>query len=403
MIRELSEGWKETKFDEIGEFLRGPFGSSVKKSVCVIKDQENYKLYEQGNVINNDFKRGSYYITKERFNELKKFELLPGDIVFTCAGTLGKIAIVPENIEKGIINSVLMRIRLNEKKILRKYFVYFFRTPQTQNQIFSKSEGATIKNLFATKKLKSFKILLPPLETQNKIVAILEKAEETKQLRVKIDELTNRLLQSVFFEMFGEPKNNKKFEKTKIASLILKTDTENPIIEYPNKTFKYIDISSIDAKTGKIISSSELLGKDAPSRARQKIKSEDILVSTVRPNLNAVAMVPKSLNNQICSTGFCILRCNTQIIPEYLFSICRSSYFIDSLIKKCKGANYPAVSSSDIKSVLIQLPPLVLQKKFAEIVKQVEHTREQQKNSKEQCENLCNVLMQKAFIGELEA
>ena len=200
--KKLPEGWIEVEYQEVADFLRGPFGSSVKKSVCVKKGPETYKLYEQGNAINNDFNRGTYYVSKEKFQELQKFELLPGDIVITCAGTLGKIATAPENIERGIINSVLMRIRLDKTKILNKYFLYFFKSPMVQNQIFSRSQGATIKNLFPTKKLKSFKMPLPPIKVQTKIVEIFEKVEKIKERHNKsthdLDNLMNTLLQMAF-------------------------------------------------------------------------------------------------------------------------------------------------------------------------------------------------------------
>src|SRR3989344_4176036 len=106
-LNKLPDGWKEVGLGEVGTFLRGPFGSSIKKSVCVPKGKNTFKLYEQGNIIRNDFERGEYYLTEEKFQELKKFEIIHGDLAITCAGTLGKIAIVPDNIERGIINSVL--------------------------------------------------------------------------------------------------------------------------------------------------------------------------------------------------------------------------------------------------------------------------------------------------------
>jgi type I restriction enzyme S subunit len=201
-IKKFPEGWKEVEFEEVADFLRGPFGSSVKKSVCVKKGPETYKLYAQGNAIHNDFSMGTYYVSKETFQELEKFELLPGDIVVTCAGTLGKIATAPEKIEKGIINSVLMRIRLDASKVLNKYFLYFFQSPGVQNQIFSRSQGATIKNMFPTKKLKAIKIPLPPIQVQKQIVGIFERIEKIKerhnQSSKELDSLMNSLLQMAF-------------------------------------------------------------------------------------------------------------------------------------------------------------------------------------------------------------
>ncbi|PIQ88126.1 MAG: hypothetical protein COV73_00515 [Candidatus Omnitrophica bacterium CG11_big_fil_rev_8_21_14_0_20_43_6] len=165
---------------EVAAFLRGPFGSSIKKSVCVPKGKSTYKVYEQGNVIQRDFERGEYYVTENKFKELEKFELLPGDIVVTCAGTLGKIAVVPKGIEKGIINSVLMRIRVDENKILKEYFVLLFSSPEIQNRIIDKSTGVAVKNMFATSELKKFLIPLPPLVVQEKIISEMK----TKQVAI---------------------------------------------------------------------------------------------------------------------------------------------------------------------------------------------------------------------------
>jgi len=165
---------------EVAAFLRGPFGSSIKKSVCVPKGKSTYKVYEQGNVIQRDFERGEYYVTEKKFKELGKFELLPGDIVVTCAGTLGKIAVVPNGIEKGIINSVLMRIRVDENKILKEYFILLFSSPEIQNRIIDKSTGVAVKNMFATSELKKFLIPLPPLVVQEKIISEMK----TKQVAI---------------------------------------------------------------------------------------------------------------------------------------------------------------------------------------------------------------------------
>jgi len=190
------------KFKDVADFCRGPFGSSVKKSVCVEKGEDTYKLYAQGNVIKNDFNRGTYYLTKEQFKILHRFELATDDILITCAGTLGKIAIVPGNIEKGIINSVLMRIRVNKQIIIPEYFYYYFQSPQIQLLIFGKSEGATIKNLFATSQLKEFEIPVPSIEIQKKIVSKIKKIElldkELKEYVIDVEKLKKSLMQKAF-------------------------------------------------------------------------------------------------------------------------------------------------------------------------------------------------------------
>jgi type I restriction enzyme M protein len=166
--------WPMVKLGEICDFLRGPFGSSVKRSVCVEKGRDTYKVYEQGNVIQNDFIRGGYCISKEQFSELKKFEVAEGDILITCAGTLGRIAVVPKGIEQGIINSVLMRVRIKKSDVNQSYLVHLLQSQQIQRGIGDKATGVALKNMFATSELKQFEIPLPPPEVQKEIVAEIE-------------------------------------------------------------------------------------------------------------------------------------------------------------------------------------------------------------------------------------
>ena len=119
-----------------------------------------------------------------------------------------------------------------------------------------------------------------------------------------------------------------------------------------------------------------LLGTGAPSRARKVIRKDDVLVSTVRPNLNAVAMVPACLDGQIASTGFCVLRPNRGCVePRYLFYWTITSTFVDASTSRVRGANYPAVSDRDVKEVAIPLPPLAEQRRIVEILDQADRLR----------------------------
>ncbi|MBI3430117.1 MAG: N-6 DNA methylase [Actinobacteria bacterium] len=183
---------------DVAEFKRGPFGSSIKKSVCVPKGKDTFKVYEQGNIIQNDFTRGEYYITQEKFDQLSGFELKPNDIAITCAGTLGKIAIVPDGIERGIINSVLMRIRIDKSQIDLKYFLYIFGSTYLQDLITRNSTGVAVNNLFATKELKKFKIPLPHLEVQQQIVKEVEGYQKhIEKLKQEISEQEEKIKDTI--------------------------------------------------------------------------------------------------------------------------------------------------------------------------------------------------------------
>jgi type I restriction enzyme S subunit len=134
----------------------------------------------------------------------------------------------------------------------------------------------------------------------------------------------------------------------------------------PDREFWYIDISAVDNVEKHIVSPRRVKGKDASVRARQVVRENDVLVATTRPNLNAVALVPKKFSDEICSTGFCVLRAGPEIDPEYLFLYVQSLSFIDSLVELTKGALYPAVTD---KQVLSQSIPWIHLKKQRRIAK----------------------------------
>ncbi len=125
----------------------------------------------------------------------------------------------------------------------------------------------------------------------------------------------------------------------------------------------YIDISSIDNVEKKIHTYQTIEAKEAPSRAKQLVQKGDILVSTVRPNLNAVAIVESLTENlMICSTGYCVLRSNGTIDNRFLFYFCQSNYFVDDMTSQATGASYPAVNSGIVKKSLIPIYTLEQQK-----------------------------------------
>lgn len=160
-----------------------------------------------------------------------------------------------------------------------------------------------------------------------------------------------------------------------LGELLEKVQSWNPLAT-PDAPFLYIDLSAVDAKWKTITSPISLLGKEAPSRARQVIHQDDVLVSTVRPNLNSVACVPASLDGATASTGFCILRPKSSaLVSRYLFHWVRSSNFINLMVRRATGASYPAVSDRIVKESLIPLPPVSEQQRIAAILDQADALR----------------------------
>ena len=133
----------------------------------------------------------------------------------------------------------------------------------------------------------------------------------------------------------------------------------------PDKKIWYIDISAVDNTTKKITSPQRINGEFASVRARQVVHKNDVIVSTTRPNLNAVAIVPGELHGEICSTGFCVLRCGSELDPDYLFAFVQSMMFVDTLVDLVKGALYPAVTDKQVFVQSIPWVPLNQQRQIA--------------------------------------
>lgn len=184
-----------------------------------------------------------------------------------------------------------------------------------------------------------------------------------------------------------------------IGGHVLKAISWNPKDKIPEEVFEYIDLSSIDKDLKKIDNNSvsKIKGIDAPSRARQKIQINDILVSTVRPNLNGVALLSQNYKNGTASTGYCVLRAKSELYHKYLFYWVQTKWFIEDMTKKATGANYPAVSDKIIKDSKIPLPPLETQKKIAAILDAANEYRQHTKALIEKYDLLAQALFLDMF------
>nr|WP_255536355.1 restriction endonuclease subunit S [Pacificimonas pallii] len=140
-------------------------------------------------------------------------------------------------------------------------------------------------------------------------------------------------------------------------------ETDDPT-KRPQDTFHYVNIGSIDNTCFQITDPKEIIGRDAPSRARRKIKTNDVLFSTVRPYLKNIAQVPDHLDGEFTSTGICILRANEAVESGYLLRRVISPDFIDQMTQASDGTMYPAIADKDVFGGGIAIPPLAEQRRI---------------------------------------
>lgn len=159
----------------------------------------------------------------------------------------------------------------------------------------------------------------------------------------------------------------KGWQIKKLGEVLEKTETVDPR-RSPNATFDYIDVSSVSNLTFSIEATQRLMGKDAPSRARKLVRTNDILFATIRPTLQRIAIVPAKFDKQVCSTGYFVLRPKPELHHRFVFYSLFTKGFINQMESLQKGASYPAVTDGNVRNQVLAFPPLPEQKRIVGIL-----------------------------------
>ena len=165
---EIPKGWEWCRLNDLALYRKGPFGSSLTKSMFVAKSNQSVKVYEQKNAIQKDFRLGDYYISKEKFEAMQSFIVKPNDIIVSCAGTIGETYLLPLDAPIGIINQALMRVTLFDLSMAEYWQMYF--AYMLLNEAQMKGAGSAIKNIPPFEYLKAVLVPVPPLSEQTRLV-----------------------------------------------------------------------------------------------------------------------------------------------------------------------------------------------------------------------------------------
>lgn len=250
--------------------------------------------------------------------------------------------------------------------------------------------------------IEKFKIPIPPIESQNKIVEILEKAEKLKQYRKEADRLSNEYLRSLFVEMFGDPiKNTKQFplkfledccnkitdgehQNPKLTDhgclLIMAKDVREDLVDFSQKNF----VSHNDYK--------KFIKKCNPENG-------DILLVSRGATIGRCTSVNVDL--PFCLMGSVILIKPKILLTEYLEYLFKNENFIKNIIKLSSSSAQQAIYLKHIKKLKIPIPPKEIQENFSKQVLAFSNIKNHQKQSKQEIDNIFSTIMQKAFKGEL--
>ena len=398
------ENWKLTNLGDVANFVRGPFGGSLKKEFFV---DEGYAVYEQQHAIRNQFHSVRYFIDENKFKEMKRFELHENDIIMSCSGTMGKVAIVPNNIQKGIINQALLKISPSNK-LDSKFLENYMKSVTFLNYLNAEVKGVAIKNVASVKDLKQIPILLPPLTEQQAIVEKLDFAfdaiEKAKANIEKNIENAKELFQSKLNEIFSQKgEGNKKWVFKKLSDIFDVRDGTHDSPKYQESGFALV--TSKNLKKGKItldkikfISEKDFININK----RSNVSKGDILFAMIGTIGNPVVIMEEP---DFAIKNVALIKSNKEN-NSYFFS-----YYLDleMVIKKMqdesKGTTQRFVSLGYMRNFEVPCPKIEIQNK---IVKQIDQLSEQtdllQEKYKQKLVNLEELkksILEKAFKGEL--
>lgn len=313
----------------------------------------------------------------------ESFILESGDLLFSHINSkayIGRTVLYQKEGSEVIIHGMnLLRIKVVPELLIPKYLYYTTLTEGFKSQVASSRKDAVNQSSISVSDIKRIIIPVPSLIEQQRIVdeldlltGIIEK--KNAQLRD-----LDTLAQSIFNEMFGNIiANEKKWPFGRIADICApRSSIKRASKSYlPSDSIEYIDISSIDNKRQKLTGTTAFIFSDAPSRAQQVVQYEDVLISMVRPNLKNIAVVDLDHNRLVASSGFCVLRANNRSNSSFIKSFIGTDAFTQHLMDRVTGANYPAVKEDDIKGCRIGIPPVDLQRQFAERVAVLERQKQ---------------------------
>lgn len=254
-------------------------------------------------------------------------------------------------------------------EFLNSDFLYHYLSSNwVKNYWLTKINSGSVSNLNADI-IKTLPTPIPPLDVQAKIVKILDAFTAlTTELTA---ELTMREKQYHYYRDNLLTFSDDEVKWKTLGDVVL--PTKNIKWKETNLSYKYIDLSSVDRGNNNIGETLEITSKNAPSRAQKIVKQDDIIFATTRPTQMRVAIIPKNFDEQIASTGYCILRANQkEILPKWIYynlSLDRFKFYLE---ENQSGVAYPAISDGMVKEFQIPIPSLKEQKRIIEILDKFE-------------------------------
>ena len=260
------------------------------------------------------------------------------------------------------ITNVCGLIKIQNNLELNYKFLFYWLSIEAKNHVYSGMGNPKLMS----HQMEKILIPIPPLSVQTEIVRILDALTAlTSELT---SELTLRRKQYEYYreKLLSEEELGKVGFKWKTLEELVEK-TQNIRWKNNTKTYRYIDLTSVDRENNNITGTTEINALNAPSRAQKIVKENDVIFATTRPTQQRVALISKEFSDEIASTGYCVLRAKTNIVlPKWLFYFLSTINFKNYVEENQSGSAYPAISDSKVKEFRIPVPEVTIQQSIIE-------------------------------------
>lgn len=343
------------------------------------------------------------FIDEKTHNTLKRSVIKPKDFLITIAGTIGKVAIVPDEFPESNCNQAIAILRLDNAKLHPEYLFHWLHTKDALQQITGKKVTATISNL-SLGQIKNLEIPLPPLAEQKQIAAILDAADSLRQKDQQLVEHYTALSQSLFLEMFGDPETNPMgWECRTLNELVSKLGDGLHGTPTYSEEGEYYFINGNNLQNGviQINSQTKKVSSEEFNKHKKELNESTMLVS-INGTIGKVAFYRGE--NIVLGKSACYFNVQETLINKiFLYRLIESPYFIKYASGLATGSTIKNVSLKTMRNFPVPTPPKELQNQFAERIAIIEQQKQQAQTNLEKSEALFNSLLHRAFTGELTA
>jgi type I restriction enzyme, S subunit len=401
----IPEAWEYTNVQGIASSARnaivgGPFGSDlvsadyVDDGVPVIRGQNMSGQWVSGAFV---------YVTDKKAKALEANLARPGDIVFTQRGTLGQVSLVPEKpFPKYLVSQSQMKVSLN-RDIADPLFYYYVFTGEEHQRIVRDGTIQTGVPHINLGILKAIPVQRPEMIEQRAIAEALSDVDGLlgglDRLIAKKRYLKQAAMQQLLTGQTRLPGYHSEWEVKRLGDVV-DTDPEN-LGSDTRRDFSFNYIALEDVDRGFLRSHSEQLFASAASRARRKLRPDDVLVSTVRPNLHSHLHFKVEAGSWVCSTGFCVVRCREGVThPGYVFFHLLGGCVNRQIDALLTGSNYPAINSGDVRALQIPFPSYPEQTAIAEVLTEMDAELAALEQRREKTRALKQAMMQELLTGK---